>query len=177
MSIRGSYCPRDRNTRMKRCKTDIMKLKKAQRISTTPPAEEWLKWASKIEPGHFSCDEGSLDAIRSWFLSRGREPRLILKDHIDVRSLSYNCTQRLDGCTGLLVIHLMPAHWEEIDLWLTKLDLGIVYQGQGMAGTSLKVLNHRIRTGRQRVYLDGEAKAQLLENTTTNAALAEHAAL
>jgi len=57
----------------------------------------------------------------------------------------------------------MPEHWEEIDLWITKLDIGIVYQGQGMAGTSLKVLNHLIRKGRERVYLDGEAEAELLE--------------
>jgi len=57
----------------------------------------------------------------------------------------------------------MPESWEEIDLWVQKLDCGIVYQGQGMAGTSLKVLNHLIRAGRERVYLDGEAKAELLE--------------
>jgi hypothetical protein len=156
-------CPRVRNTLMKRCNIENVKLKKAQRISTTPPAADWLKWDSKIEPGHFCCEESSLDAVRSWFLSRGREPRLILKDHIDVRSLTYNCTQRLDCCVGLLVIHLMPAHWEEIDLWVEKLNIGIAYQGQGMAGMSLKVLNHLIRTSRERVYLDGEAKAELLE--------------
>jgi len=43
------------------------------------------------------------------------------------RALSYNCTQRLDGCTGLLMLHGLPKHFEEIDLWIEKLDLGIVY--------------------------------------------------
>ena len=148
---------------MKRCTTDTVKLKKAQHISTTPPACEWLIWDKVIEPGHFSCPEENLDAVRSWFLNRGRQPRLLLRDCMTVRAMSYNCTQRLDGCVGLLVVHLMPENWMENDLWIEKLDIGIVYQGQGMAGTSLKVLNHLIRKGRERVYLDGEAKAKLLE--------------
>ena len=147
---------------MKRCNTENVKLKKAQRISTTPPADEWLKWDSKIEPGHFSCEESSLNDVRAWFLRRGKEPRLSMRDCVDVRALSYTCTQRLDGCVGLLVIHLLPEHWEEINLWLCKLDVDIKYQGQGMSGMSLKVLNHLIRVGRERVYLDGEAKAELL---------------
>jgi len=156
-------CPRVRAALMKRDMVQGIKLKKAQGASTTPPMCEWILWGKEIAPSHDSCNDPELDAVRSWFMNRNRHQRVLLKDCVQARALSYTCTQRLDGCSGLLVTHGLPEHCGEIHLWVKKLDLGINYQGQGLAGSSLKVLKILLRAKQERVFLDGEAKARVME--------------
>jgi 5-methylcytosine-specific restriction endonuclease McrA len=156
-------CPRVRRALMNKGTGASCKLKRTQRISTIPALSEWTGWAEVIAPGHYFCQEEDLDTIRSWFLNRNRQPKVLLRDSITVRCLSYTCTLHGDGCSGALVIHGLPRHCREIETWVAKLDLGIVYQGQGMAGTSLKVLKLLVRAARERVSLSGEEKAELLE--------------
>ena len=103
-------CPRVRAALMRRDLGPALRLKKAQRASTAPPMSEWTQWAREVAPGHFSCDEEQLDEVRSWFMHRNRHPKVLLKDCLHARALSYTCTQRLDGCIGPLMIHGLPNH-------------------------------------------------------------------
>jgi hypothetical protein len=55
----------------------------------------------------------------------------------------------------------MPQHWEETQAWIERLALD--YRREGLPGSALKALQALIRRSRERVYLDGEQKAELLE--------------
>jgi hypothetical protein len=55
----------------------------------------------------------------------------------------------------------MPQHWEETRAWIER--LGLEYRGEGLPGSALKALQALLRRNRERVCLDGEQKAELLE--------------
>ena len=55
----------------------------------------------------------------------------------------------------------MPQHWEETRSWVER--LGLEYRGEGLPGPALKALQALVRRNRERVYLDGPQKAELLE--------------
>ena len=63
---------------------------------------------------------------------------------------------------GTVVIHSVPKHADEIHQWLNCLGLQQEYRGEGLPSTSYKVLLMLLRR-RERMYLTGEQKAQLLE--------------
>ena len=92
----------------------------------------------------------------------GEAPKCILKDKIRLKSLVYNLTKR-DGEKGSLVIHGLPEEAGDIRRWLGKLGIDLPYRGEGLPAISAKVLHHLIRHGKERVWLSGEDKAELLE--------------
>ena len=103
-----------------------------------------------------------MDRVRAWFLASGRSPRVILKDAGSVKTLMYTCTAR-DQAKGVVTIHCAPPEFEAIKLWLAELDLGLKYTGSGLPAISAQVLNLLVKRGKEREYLSGEQKAELLE--------------
>jgi hypothetical protein len=140
---------------------EATKLKKTQRPSSTPLASEWGPWAGELREGHFHVAEEELPQVRLWFLNQGRQPSVLLKDSTRPRALLYRMTQARDGQTGTVHIHGVPQHWEETQGWLGR--LGLEYRGEGLPGSALKALQALLRRNRERVYLTGEQKAELLE--------------
>ena len=84
-----------------------------------------------------------------------------MNDEGSTKCLRYTCTN-VDTATGVAVVHAVPKHAEEIDIWLTCLDLGQEYRGEGLPSISHKVLLRLLRR-RERMCLTGEQKAELLE--------------
>ena len=138
--------------------------------ATTPPAEEWLPWDWSLEPGHYYTDEETMSSARSWMLKNGRNPRVILKDVGAVRSLCYVRTHR-DGAKGNVVIHCAPPEFDAIQAWMAQLALGMKYTGQGLPAISAQVLLALVKKGKQREYLSGEQKAEILEVNNHRCAL------
>ena len=60
-------------------------------------------------------------------------------------------------------MHSMPSEAEQIMQWLDRLQLPLEYKGEGLANISQKVLLHLLKHGKERLYLTGEQKAELLE--------------
>ena len=87
---------------------------------------------------------------------------MVLKDAGAVRTLLYTCTAK-DGCRGSVCVHAAPPEFQEIMQWLTELDLGIKYTGQGLPAISAQVLLLLVKHGKTREYLTGEQKAELLD--------------
>ena len=86
---------------------------------------------------------------------------MLLKDSTRPRALLYRLTPARDGRTGTVHIHGMPQHSQETLAWVER--LGLEYRGEGLTGSALKALQALVRRSRERVYLDGEQKAELLE--------------
>ena len=57
----------------------------------------------------------------------------------------------------------MPSEAEQIMQWLDRLQLPLEYKGEVLANISQKVLLHLLKHGKERLYLIGEQKAELLE--------------
>ena len=55
--------------------TAVVRLKKEQRLTTTPIASEWKPWCRELVPGHYSIPEDGLQLERAWFLSQGKHPK------------------------------------------------------------------------------------------------------
>ncbi len=151
--------------------TAVVRLKKEQRQTTTPIASEWLRWARVCQPGHYYVPEEQLNTERAWFLEEGRSPKVLLKTLTEPRSLLYNCTKRVDGCVGVLMLHSLRANAPEVSAWVTRLDCGLVYRGEGLPNMALKVLHRLVKQGRERVWLTGEEKAVILEQNEHKCAL------
>jgi hypothetical protein len=165
-TVHESHCwfysaPQVRRALQQRRLGEAKKLKKTQRPSSTPIVSEWEPWAGELREGHFRVDEEELPQVRLWFLNQGRAPQVLLKDSTRPRALLYRLTQARDGRTGTVHIHGTPQHWEETQAWLGR--LGLDYRGEGLPGSALKALQAMLRKNRERVYLDGEQKAELLE--------------
>ena len=62
-------------------------------------------------------------------------------------------------------MHTLPHHAREIQEWLARLDIGLPYRGEGLPGMAYKVLVALIKQGRERVWLTGEEKHAILEET------------
>jgi hypothetical protein len=137
------------------------KLRREPGSSDTPPADTWKPWEYTLAPGHFHVPEDDLPAVRAWFLKSGRSPKCILKDQMRLKSLVYNLSRK-DPARGTVVVHGLPPEAAEIQAWLAQLNLGMEYKGEGLPAISMKVL-HRLLRHRERVYLTGEQKAELLE--------------
>jgi hypothetical protein len=114
-----------------------------------------------MREGHFYVEEDDLPEVRHCFLLDGRQPQVLMKDSARPRALLYRLTQARDGQTGVVHIHGMPQHWVETQAWLER--LGLEYRGEGLPGSALKALQALLRRNRERVYLDGPQKAELLE--------------
>ena len=153
--------PQVRRSLQQRRVGTVTKMRKVQKASATPLAAAWLPWAQKLEEGHYRVDEAELNDVRQWFLAQGRTPQVLMKDSSRPRALLYRMTQARDGTTGTVHIHGMPQHWEETQAWSER--LGLEYRGEGLPSMALKALQTLVRRNRERVYLDGEQKAQLLE--------------
>jgi hypothetical protein len=139
----------------------VTKMRKVQKATTTPLASTWLPWAQKLEEGHYRVSEEELPEVRKRFLEQRRKPQVLMKDSSRPRALLYRLTQARDGRTGSVHVHGMPQHWEETQAWLER--LGLDYRGEGLPGSALKALQALVRRNRERVYLTGEQKAELLE--------------
>ena len=73
---------------------------------------EWqvLRWP--LEPGHYFTSD--LEVTRKKILESGRNPKVALYKGQRVTSLTYVCTQAVDGCKGTCVIQRAIDHEEEI---------------------------------------------------------------
>ncbi len=149
----------------------VVRLKKDQRNTTTPPASEWQPWCRELVPGHYAVAEDSLPTERAWFLAQGKQPKVLLKSETSPRALLYNCTKRVEGCTGTVYLHSFPEHSSDIAEWVGRLDCGLVYRGEGLPNMALKVLHRLVKRGRERDWLSGEQKAELLEQFDHKCAL------
>jgi hypothetical protein len=165
------YHGRSARTLMKRAPAGSV----AERLNREPAtggveAGLWEPWeAGALTAGHFWVEEGELDAVRGWFLAEGRHPKVILKSEHQARSLEY--TLSADEGRGVVVVHGLPAEAREIQAWLGRLELNLAYRGEGLPNISQKVLLALLKEGRERVYLTGEEKAQLLEAHDNRCAL------
>jgi hypothetical protein len=99
--------------------------------------------------------------VRKWFLRQGRNRQVLMKDSARPRAILYRMAQARDGRTGTIHIHRMPQHWEATQAWCDQ--LGLEYRGEGLPGSALKALQTLVRRNRERIYLTGEQKAELLE--------------
>ncbi len=151
--------------------TAVARLQKDQRNTTTPPASEWKAWGRELVPGHYAVAEDGLPQERAWFLEHGLHPKVLLKSETSMRALLYNCTKRVEGCTGVVYLHALPEYSPEIEAWVGRLDCGLLYRGEGLPNMSLKVLHRLIKQGREREWLTGEQKAELLEQFDHKCAL------
>ena len=156
-------CKKARRALMKRRGHAVEKVRREVQSTKTPPFVEWEPWrgVEHLAPGHYRAPEEDIEAIRAQFLETGRHPRVVLKDETSIKSLQYTCCKR-DGVSGVVVVHGVPKDAEAIQRWLECLDLEMPYRGEGLPSVSYKVLLHLLRR-RERVYLTGEQKAQLLE--------------
>ena len=153
--------PHVRRSLQKRRPGGVAKMKKLQAATTTPPLSEWQEWSGEVAAGHLWALEDDLPSIRAQLLRGGRNCKVLMRDSMHPRGLLYNLTKRLDGEQGVLHVHGLPEKWQEIQEWAER--LGFEYRGEGLPGCALKVLQGLVRRGRERVYLDGQQKADLLE--------------
>ncbi len=96
---------------------------------------------------------------------------MLLKSETSPRALLYNCTKRLGACTGGVHLHAMPDHSYEIARWVARLDCGLIYRGEGLPNIALKWLHRLVKQGREREWLTGEQKAELVEQFDHKCAL------
>ena len=140
----------------------VTKLRKAQAASKVPLASEWKEWTGEIADGHFFAPEDELMIIRAWFLGCGKNPKVLMKDEARPRALVFHIPKRAHGGpAGTCYIHGVPEHWRAIEAWAAR--LGLEYRGEGLPATALKALQHLVKRNRERVWLTGEEKAELLE--------------
>ena len=146
---------------MKRVAPIATKIWRQGRESTTPDATQWdvFQWPPK--PGHYYVDENQIDFVREQFLRENKHPKVILKDEAATKSLHYIFT-KADEEKGTCVIHAMPVDGPDIMAWLQRLNIGLFYRGEGLPSVTYKVLNKLLRE-KERTYLDGEEKHQLME--------------
>ena len=137
-----------------------MRLQRAQRQTQTPPTSEWLPWKQQIAPGHFWTSDAS--TVRAWFLENKRSPKVVKKDVVVIRSLIYNLRKN-EGGPGVCHIHVLPERSDDIEKWLEALQIDLHYHGEGLPATSLRVLQTLVKRSRERTWLTGEEKAQILE--------------
>lgn len=133
------------------------RMRKVQKQSQTPPAAEWEEFNGEIRPGHFWVFEDSIASVRASLLQQGRNPKVVMKDEIRIRTLI--CKLRNETCQ----IHSLPEHRGDLEAWLKRLDVGITYKGEGLPALSLKVLQTLVRRSRERTWLTTEEKALVLE--------------
>jgi hypothetical protein len=138
----------------------VTKMRKVQKASATPLTNTWLPWAQKLEEGHYRVEEEELPEARQWFLAQGRNLQVLMKDSILPRALLYRMTRDRDGATGTVHTHGMPQIWEATQAWCER--LGLEYRGEGLPSMA-QALQALVRRNRERVYLDGPRKAELLE--------------
>jgi hypothetical protein len=65
--------------------------------------------------------------------------------------------QRINQVAGTCTVNGVPERWEEIQAWADR--LGLECRGEGLPGTAQTL----VKRSSERVYLDGEQKAELLE--------------
>ena len=82
-------------------------------------------------------------------LESGRSPKTGLRDAITIGSLTYFCTQALDGCKGVCRIRETAPWVDEIRAWLGALPADIVYRGQRLPAMTQEVLLHLLKAQRR----------------------------
>ena len=115
--------------------------------SSLPPFSEWHQWDGKPRGGTFWCHE--LATVREWFLCSGRNPRVSLRNLVDISSLSYQCCKAMDGCSGVCRVRQLPQEAAAIQQWLVNLPLKIEWKGEGLPATSQRVFNELLRSERR----------------------------
>ena len=83
----------------------VMKLKKAQAATTTPPVPEWKEWTGEIVAGHYVAPEEDSPTLRAWFLSFGKKSKVLLKGECRLRALLYHMIPRLGEAESLVHIY------------------------------------------------------------------------
>jgi len=83
-------------------------------------------------------------------LESGRNPKVSLYKGTRITSLSYPCTQALDGCKGSCVIRKHIEHREEIERWLQKLPRPVAWNAEALPALTHKVLNELLKVERRR---------------------------
>ena len=110
---------------------------------TLPEISEWKCWGMPPEPGHYFAPD--LDRVRRELLESGRNPKVSLYKGARITSVSYMCTQALDGCKGSCVIRKQIEHREEIEGWLSRSVRQINWNAEALPALTHKVLNELLR--------------------------------
>jgi hypothetical protein len=131
--------------------TDRSKLQQEVK-STLPPLSEWEPWDERPRKGHFWCED--LGAVRQWFLRSDRNPRVTLKNMVDLSSLTYVCTARKDGTTGECKVRQLPQEASSIQHWLSNLPLEMEYRGEGLPAITQRVFCELLRAERRSPSFD-----------------------
>ena len=93
-----------------------------------------------------------------------------MKNESETRALVYTCTKLDKGAKGMVTIHALPETHGELVAWLEKLPVDLEYRGEGLPNLTHKVLLELLRR-RDRRYLTGEEKAELLEQYNYSCAM------
>ena len=162
------------NALASRKKGGIQRLKKEQKQSTTPAYCDWQQFKYDIRHGHFWCNEEEVDSVRSWLLSQGKHPRVMMKDALKTKSLMVHLSKNDGG--GICHIHGVPEEAPDIQQWLDNLELpGLRYKGEGLPNISQKVLLHLTKQSKQeRAYLTPPEKTKLLDEYDHRCAICRH---
>jgi Cdc6-like AAA superfamily ATPase len=114
---------------------------------TLPEISEWKSWSMPPQPGHFFAPD--LDRVRKELLESGRNPKVALYRGARITSVSYVCTQALDGCKGSCVIRKQIEHREEIEQWLSRSVRQITWNAEALPALTHKVLNELLKSERR----------------------------
>jgi 5-methylcytosine-specific restriction endonuclease McrA len=68
---------------------------------------------------------------------------------VDIGSLSYLCTQPLDGCRGMCVIRQLPQDADAIQRWLAALPVQLEYRGEGLPSITERIFNALLKSERR----------------------------
>ncbi len=114
---------------------------------TLPEMSEWKQWAMPPTPGHFFHYD--LEAVRKQLLESGRSPKVSLHKGSRVSSLTYLCTQAVDGCKGTCVIRKEIEQQEEIEGWLQRLPRPVPWTAEALPALTHKVFNELLKSERR----------------------------
>ena len=112
-----------------------------------PETGEWKYWAMPPVPGHYFHYE--LETARKQLLESGRSPKVSLHKGSRISSLTYLCTQAMDGCKGSCVIRKALDHQEEIEGWLQRLPRPVAWTAEALPALTHKVFNELLRSERR----------------------------
>ena len=128
-------------------------LMKNEKREDLPPFSQWKVWGSKVEAGHFYCED--LRKVRRELLEEHKiSPKVSLKSLAQISQL----TCRSKG--GRCVIREVSDDLEAIEAWIGALPVDHVYRGQGLASISLEVFTTLLKA--ERLYPSREDRNSIL---------------
>jgi hypothetical protein len=134
--------------------------------TSLPAMSDWKTWTTPT-PGHFFHYD--LERARRELLASGRSPKVSLHKGARISSLTYMCTQALDGCRGACVIRKEIEHQEEIEGWLRRLPRPVPWNAEALPALTNKVFNELLRSERR--SCPGDLRKTILASQNNQCAL------